>query len=155
MNSDHHNTLNFGDTVQKNGKEYHADILEYDENSGKMTLDLKAAYPVEAGVVSYERSASLENGVITLKDCYKLNEAKTATFSFMTLCEPEEVSEGKFVCCGRTVKYDPHLEYSVEKVSCDTPETDNVPKKWKSESIYRIRLTAPASDNAEFTLTVS
>ena len=155
MNSDYHNTLNFGDTVQQKGKEYHADILAYDEKSGKMTLDLKAAYPEESGVVSYERSASLENGVITLKDSYKLSEAKTATFSFMTISEPEKVSAGKFVCCGRTVNYDPRLEYSAEAVPCDTPETENVPKKWKTEKIYRIRLTAPASDNGEYTLTVS
>ena len=154
MNSDYHNTLNFGDTVQQKGKEYHADIIEYCEKCGKMTLDLSKAYPAEAGVVSYQRSACLENGVITVKDSYKLSEAKASTFSFMTLAEPESVGEGSFVYLGRTVSYDPELEYSIEEVPCDTPETSNVPKKWKVEKIYRIKLTTPVSDSGDYTLTV-
>ena len=154
MNSDYHNTLNFGDTVQQKGKEYQAEIVDYCEECGKMTLDLAKAYPAESGVVSYQKSACLENGVITVKDCYKLNEAKTAAFTFMTLAEPESVGEGSFVYLGRTVSYDPSLEYSIEQVACDTPETDNVPKKWKAEKIFRIKLTTPVKDSGDYTLTI-
>ena len=154
MNSDYHNTLNFGDAVQVKGKEYFAKPISYDEVSGKYTLDLKNAYPEAAGVVSYQRSASLENGVITVKDSYKLNEAKRSAFSFMTIGEPESVGDGEFIYMGRTVSYDPSLEYSIEEVPCDTPETENVPKKWQAEKIYRIKLTTPVSDSGDYTLTV-
>lgn len=154
MNSDYHNTLNFGDAVQVKGKEYFAKPISYDEVSGKYTLDLKNAYPEDAGVVSYQRSASLENGVITVKDSYKLNEAKRSAFSFMTIGEPESVGDGEFIYMGRTVSYDPSLEYSIEEVPCDTPETENVPKKWQAEKIYRIKLTTPVSDSGDYTLTV-
>ena len=154
MNSNYHNTLNFGDTVQVKGKDYHAEIKEYCEESGKLTLDLISAYPEKAGIVSYERSAVLENGVITLTDCYELNEPKPAYFSLMTLCEPESVGNGQFVINGRTVSFDPSLTYSIEEVPCDTPETDNVPKKWKVEKIYRITLAVPTSSTGNYTLTI-
>ncbi len=154
MNSDYHNTLNFGGTVQEKGGKYQAKIVSYDEVSGKMTLDLGAAYPETAGVTSYEKSVCLENGVITVKDTYKLNEAKQSAFTFLTLGEPESVSEGEFVYMGRTVKFDPALTYSFEEVVCDTPETSNVPKKWKAERICRILLTTPVSDNGDYTLTI-
>ena len=153
MNSDYHNTLNFGGKVQKNGKAYHAEILSYDENSGKMTLDLSKAYTEETGVISYEKSACLENGVITVRDTYKLSEAQEAAFSFITLGEPDSVSEGQFTYMGRTVKYDPSLKYSFEEIACDTPETSNVPTKWKTERICRIRLITPVSDSGDYTLT--
>jgi hypothetical protein len=119
-----------------------------------MTLDLINAYPAESGLVSYERSAVLENGVITLSDRFELNEAKPAVFSLMTLCEPESVGDGQFVINGRTVCFDPSLTYSIEEVPCDTPETDNVPKKWKVEKIYRIRLTSAAATKGDYTLTI-
>ena len=154
MNSNYHNTLNFGDTVQSSGKQYHAEVISYDEASGKMTLNLANAYPEAAGVVSYEKSACLENGVITVRDTYKLNEAKQSAFTFLTLGEPESVSEGEFVYMGRTVKFDPALTYSFEEVVCDIPETSNVPKKWKAERICRILLTTPVSDNGDYTLTI-
>lgn len=154
VNSDYHNTLNFGDTVQMVGREYRAKTVSYDENTGKYTLDLTEAYPAEAGVVSYERSSLLENGVITITDSYKLNEAKRSTFTLMTLGEPESVGVGEFVYMGRTVKYDPSLEYSIEVVPCDTTETANVPAKWQVEKIYRIKLTTPVSDHGEYVLTI-
>ena len=154
MNSDYHNTLNFGDTVQQKGKEYHAEIAGYCEKSGKMTLDLVNAYPSEAGVESYQRSACLENGVITVNDTYKLSEAKKSAFSFLTLGNPESVGEGQFVYLGRTVGYDPSLEYSIEEVVCDTPETVNVPKKWGVEKLYLIKLTTPEADKGDYTLTI-
>ena len=154
MNSDYHNTLNFGDTVQQKGKEYHAKTVDYDEGSGKYTLDLTEAYPAESGVVSYQRSAVLENGVITVRDTYELREAKEARFTFLTLDEPESVSEGMFVYRGRTVRFDPSLTYSVETVVCDTPETENVPKKWQSDRICRISLVSAPSMKGDYTLTV-
>ena len=154
MNSDHHNTLNFGDTVQENGKKYQAKVLSYDEENGKMTLDLAEAYPEAAGVESYVRSACLSNGVITVHDIYKLNEAKSSTFSFLLLGEPESVSCGEFVYMGRKISFDPSLTYSFEQIDCNIPETENVPKKWKSERICRIRLTTPVTDNGYYTLTV-
>ena len=154
MNSDYHNTLNFGDTVQQKGKEYHAETVSYDENNGKYTLDLSKAYPEESGVVAYTRSAVLENGVITVNDVYELNEAKEAKLTFMILDEPESVSDGEFVYQGRTVRYDPSLKYSFETVACDTPETAQVPKKWQSERICRVILTAPASAKGNITFTV-
>ena len=154
MNSTYHNTLNFGGTKQQPGRQYHAEIISYDEASGKMALDLSKAYPKEAGVISYTRSACLENGVITLRDTYKLSEAKEAVFSFMVLGEPENVSDGCFVYMGRKVKFDPSLSYSVEQVPCDTTETANLPRSWRSDKIYRILLTAPVSDSGDYTLTV-
>ena len=154
MCSDYHNTLNFGDTTQKPGEEYRAEVKDYDERSGKLTLDLKNAYPKESGVLSYERSASLDCGVITVNDSFTLEESLPVYFCLMTRKMPESVSAGEFVLEGRRVKFDNSLSYSCEAVMCDTPETVDIPKRWKCENIFRIKLSSKPIKTGSFTLTV-
>ncbi len=142
MNSDFHNCATFNDTPQLAGKQYRSDNSVYDESSGKLTLDLKNAYPEKAGIESYHRSAVLENSVITVEDDVCLKEPGKVMFSYILVKEPENVTDTSFEIFGRMVTFDKSLKYSVEALDKTWPETKGLPRNWDTEQLYRVTLTS-------------
>ncbi len=140
MCSDYHNCATISGVTQKNGAEYTSKNEQYDEASGKLTLDLSAAYPKEANIKAYTRSAVLENSTVTIEDIIELSEAGDVAFSYIVNKAPEEVLESSFVLYGRTVSYDPSLEYTIEKLDHTEPETAGFPAAWDTEGLMRISL---------------
>ena len=155
MASDYHNCATINGITQKAGRQYCSSDEQYDENSGKLTMNLKTAYPTECDIEKYTRSAVLENGMITVEDDIALNNDGTASFHFLVNKAPEEVKEGSFTLYGRTVSFDPSLEYSIEELTCDWPEVNGIHKSWETDVMRRITLTtkAPFKSN-KFVLTV-
>jgi hypothetical protein len=56
-----------------------------------MTLNLATAYPAEANIDTYTRSAELANGVITIEDDVVLKDDGKVMFSYLVRVKPEEV----------------------------------------------------------------
>jgi hypothetical protein len=140
MCSDHHDCATFHGVTQKEGARYASRNEVYDEASGKLTMDLSAAYPEEAGLVAYSRSAVLENGKIVIVDDIALQAQGDVMFSYMVTKAPEEVGEGYFVLFGRRVSFDASLVYRIEEVPCTEPEVARIPKLWETDAIRRITL---------------
>lgn len=155
MCSDYHNCVTFNGVTQKSGKAFCSTDTVYDANTGKMTLNLTNAYPAEANLASYTRSAVLENSEITVTDNVSLTAEGSVTFSYITRVMPESVAESSFVIEGRTVSFDPSLEYAVEELDKTEPEVETIPAGWDTEVLYRITLTskAPVKDKT-YVLTV-
>ena len=109
----------------------------YKERSSKF---LTYAYPVESDIDTYTRSAVLENGVITLEDDVKLNNAGEIAFTFLTVKAPENVTENSFTLQGKTVTFDPSLEMTVEELTCDWPEVNTIHVGWETDVMRRIIL---------------
>ena len=144
MCSDHHNTATFNGVTQKKGSEYRSENDVYDPDTGALTLGLTQAYPAEAGIKNYTRSAVLSDGVITVTDDVELVEPGSIAFSFITVKEPECVTESSFVLQGRTVSFDPSLEYSVELLDASEPEVQSIPQRWDTDAIRRVILKSSA-----------
>ena len=155
MSSDYHNCATFNDTPQQAGIQYRSEDSVYDEKSGKLTLNLKNAYPDKAGIESYHRSAVLENSVITVADDVRLKEPGKVMFSYILVKEPENVTETSFEIFGRTVTFDKSLKYEVEALDKTWPETEGLPRNWDTEQLYRVKLTSkvPVKDK-KYILTV-
>ena len=155
MSSDYHNCATFNDTPQLAGGQYKSKDSVYDSQSGKLTLNLKDAYPEKAGIESYHRSAVLENSVITVEDDVSLKEPGKVMFSYILVKEPENVTETSFEIFGRTVTFDKSLKYEVEALDKTWPETEGLPKNWDTEQLYRVKLTSkePVKDK-KYILTV-
>ncbi len=155
MSSDYHNCATFNDMPQFAGKEYCSKDSVYDEKSGKLSLNLKDAYPKEAGIESYHRSAVLENSVITIEDDVKLKESGKVMFSYILIKEPENVTDTTFEIFGRTVTFDKSLKYNVEPLDNTWPETEALPRNWNVEHLYRVTLTSKEPvKSKKYTLTV-
>lgn len=84
MQSFYHNLCNFGQYMQLDGEDYKAtDIIATDRS---ISMELKEAYPKEAGVSSYKREVSIDNEFITIKDTIK--GEIPPTLSIMTMDKP-------------------------------------------------------------------
>lgn len=155
MCSDYHNCATFNGVTQKAGRDFASRGTVYDAETGKMTLDLTAAYPREAKLAAYKRSAVLANSEITVTDEIILAENGNVTFSFITRVIPESVTESSFVIEGRTVSFDSSLAYAIEELSKAEPEVATIPSGWDTEVLYRITLTSgtPIKDKT-YVLTV-
>lgn len=155
MCSDYHNCATFNGVAEKNGPQYCSRNTVYDPQSGKMTLDLKSAYPEEADIESYTRSAELTEGTVKVVDKVALKNNGSVMFSYIVRVKPEQVGEGYFKIEGRTVSYDKDLEYAIEELDKTWPEVSGIPRGWDTEYLYRITLStvAPIKEK-EFVLIV-
>ena len=155
MSSDYHNCATFNGIPQKEGKQYRSANEQYDEESGKLTLDLTYAYPEECDIKRYVRSAVLENGEITIEDDVELDNEGEVMFSFLVNKAPEAVTDTTFTLYGRTVTFDPSLEYKIEELDCTDEEVARLPSTWETDAMRRITLTAKAPvKTKKFVITV-
>lgn len=142
MCSDYHNCATFNGITQKPGSQARSTDTVYDGSTGKMTLNLATAYPSEANIDTYTRSAELVNSVITVVDDVTFKDEGTVKFSYIVRVKPENVAESSFIIEGRTVSFDPSLEYAIEELDKTWPEVASIPSGWDAEVLYRITLTS-------------
>ena len=140
MRSDYHNCITVNGVTQIHGQQFASSDEVYEAESGKLTLNLTGAYPSEAGLADYHRSAVLENGKIVVEDRITLEALGTVDFHYLVIKEPEAVGADHFVLYGRKISFDPSLSYSIEAIDCTEPEVDNIPASWCTDTMYRITL---------------
>lgn len=138
--SDYHNCATFNGIPQKNGEEYRTEDVVYDPKTGKLSISLLKAYPVEAGLAAYRRSAVLTDH-ITITDAVEFKAPGTVMFSFITVQKPEKVTPDSFTIQGRITRFDPSLEYKVEQLDHTIEEAAPIPAFWGVDALYRITLT--------------
>ena len=143
MQSNYHNLPAFGGVAQNPGGRYASSDEVYDPESGAVSMELKGAYPPSAGIVSYRRSAVLENdGEIVITDSFELNEAKDVDFRIMTHVCPEIAEQGVIKLCeGRVMTYDPALECEIEEFEVNDR---GIQSSWKRSTLFRIHFKTNA-----------
>lgn len=128
---------------QAPGQQFSDRRAEFDESSGKLTLDLTTAYPSEAGLTEYIRSACIEDGRAVVCDALTSAQDGTVTFNLLCNCEPVFTGLGQCMVHGKAVHYDPALTVAVDSPDCAESEVRNIPESWDCDRLYRIRMTAP------------
>lgn len=89
MQSAYHNLPTFGGVMQNDGADFAArDVnVAFDEAKARISLDLAAAYPVEAGVRAYQRTVTLDRGTgVEIEDLH--DGDLPAVLSLMTSVQP-------------------------------------------------------------------
>ena len=141
MQSGFHNLPVIDGFEQKAGLEYRSTDEIYDESTGGASMEIGTAYPKEAGIISYRRSAVLEGGTVTVCDSFTLEREASVDIRFMTHREPKLLENGKILLAeGRVLSYDKELEAEIEKF---LPERMS-PTVWDSEYLWKIRLKTTA-----------
>jgi len=126
---------------QKAGMAYCSTDEIYDEATGGVSMEIGNAYPKEAGIVSYRRSAVLEGGTVTVCDSFTLENESTVDIRFMTHREPKHLEDGKILLAeDRVLSFDKELEVEIEKF---IPERMS-PTVWDSEYLWKIHLKTTA-----------
>ena len=142
MRSEYHNLPTINGIDQRPGRVYAAKNAQFDEESGKLTLDLTGAYHSDAAIESYIRSAVIEDGRAIVCDELTSKIDGSVTFNLLCNTNPEIVGEGIFKIHGKQVNYDPSLTLEIDSPDCSWVEAQKIPGSWNCDKLYRIRLTA-------------
>ena len=142
MRSDFHNVATIGGYLQPAGANAYTENHVYDEKAGSLSMELAHAYPTQAGIVSYVRSACLKDGEVILRDTLRMKEPASVEFHFLTTEAPKMLSGHSFSLAGRTVTFDPSLVMRVEDTDGTQPETRNIAPNWDTDILRRITLSS-------------
>ena len=147
MRSEYHNLPTINGVDQKPGRQFASKNAVFEEESGKLTLDLAAAYPADAAIAEYIRSAVIEDGKAVV--CDEIISKKDGNVTFNLLCnvKPENIEKGSFTIHGKKVNFDESLTMDIDSPDCTWVETQTIPTSWECEQLYRIRLSAPLAAN--------
>ncbi|MGN1409346.1 MAG: heparinase II/III family protein [Eubacteriales bacterium] len=150
MRSLYHNLPEINGTEQHAG-DYHAEVVSFDGSS--IALELKDAYPAEAGIRSYIRVAKLTSCGAEITDRIALAAEGEAVFTLMTTEKPEEAGENRFVLpdAGCSAEYDEGLTLTLDSVPLTDPKLH---REWKVDALSRILLSSGKFTEKTFALRV-
>lgn len=138
MQSQYHNLPQINGIDQHDGKQFAAKIMAKGKRS--ITLDIAGAYPKDAHVTSWLRSATLKGSQIVINDKYELDAVNgTTRLMYITPVKPDIDSKGIIKMGSHTLEYPTNLaEASVETISI---HQDPVLHEMWGDNLYRICLT--------------
>lgn len=152
MRSSYHNLPTFGGVEQKDGFQYHAENLVYEEETGKLTLNLEKAYPAESDLISYRRSCVLKDGKITVSDEFALNHPTDVEFHVLLKDMPEIKGNTVLLAGGKTLTFDARLTAVLDPIE----QTDNQLKNaWQRDVLYRVCFRAANVSEGTFDMVIS
>jgi hypothetical protein len=152
MQSAYHNVPLVNGVMQKNGREFAAQKVEYTarDDSASLAMDIGGAYPPEAGVRSWKRTVTLNRQMgVEVRDVYDLRDAREPVrLTLMTCREPDVTSSGFILLPpvrapgtgrGAAIRYEEALfTVRAEPIAITDPQLQG---SW-GERIWRIILTA-------------
>jgi hypothetical protein len=166
MQSAYHNLPTIGDVQQVPGSAYTARDVVYssDDIGAQLTQDIARAYPGEAGVVSWLRTARLHRGSaagpgsISIRDTFTLTAPAPVTLSLMTPCTPDLTVPGVLRLTGDAVSTtDIHfpmetLSGTIERIAI---EDEKLSVSW-GHHLYRVLLRSnEAVTEGDWFITIS
>lgn len=142
-----HNVPVFNGVLQPAGGDYRALLVE--AKPGKIVLDLTGAYPSEAGIESYRRTAMLKNGIFSVQDSVAFSSRKKSSveLNLYSAVEPVKVNDS-IRLAGVNMKIKGLNLDSVDRIPIDDP---NLFRAW-GPRVYRISLTGEFTAPAVWTL---
>ena len=151
MQSGYHNLPSFDGVDEKDGGRFASRDEIFDEAAKSFTAEIAGAYPDEAGVISFIRTAALTGGTVTVTYKIKLTGEKKIDMHLMSAFKPVIECDGIHLAEGRVLTYPTDI-LAVEIEEFD-PVGMNTKSSWGTEKIWSIHLTA-TKEEIEYTLTV-
>lgn len=146
--SDFHSLPTFGGVMQKSGIEFKSTDEKFSAEEKSFTLQLREAYPKEAGLISYIRRAEISNGSVIITDDIELDSEREILFSFSSPTEPKIEGDSFIMNGGARLSCNVKCELSVE-----AHETAYAGCKTWGDTIYRAHFKIK-STSGKFIFTV-
>lgn len=144
MQSDYHNLPKINGVSQKDGKQYHAEVIKNSRHS--ITLDIAKAYPQEADVKSWKRTVTLKGTDIEITEDYELLDYKAPScIMFMTTTMPELSKKGIVSVGTSNIIYNPNMA-SVQ-IEDKSAMLDPLLTELWGNKLYRIIMTVNSTAN--------
>ncbi|MBQ0073702.1 MAG: heparinase II/III family protein [Prevotella sp.] len=137
MQSQYHNLPQINGTDQHNGKQYAAKVINKGKNS--LTLDIANAYPKEAKVKTWQRTAALKGTSIQITEQYELQDIISPTrLILITPLKPEVTQRGIIKIGSHTLQY-PTTKADIKVENKDISKEPVLLHMW-GEQLYRINI---------------
>ena len=149
MKSSYHSIPTVDGVEEKQGISFASSDEICDEANMTVTMDLKNAFPKDAGIESMRRTCTLDGGIARVKDEVRADHEADIQFNYLTIDEPKIIEDGKLAIAeGRTFTYDKSLALVIEKVENTYLPYDDLNFKgtWRRECLWRITLRARAKE---------
>ncbi len=138
--SGYHNVPDIGGAEQLPGEAYRSCDEVYDALTGGVTMQLKHAYPLQAGVISYTRETVLCGGNVRITDDFTLENEREVDIHFITCREPELCENGAVrLAEGAVLRADPRLAVNIETFPVNDKTIEHA---WETPVLWRIHLRA-------------
>ncbi|MCL2773191.1 MAG: heparinase II/III-family protein [Oscillospiraceae bacterium] len=144
MQSCYHNLPTINGYDQLSGRERKSSNVKYDSDGSitHLSMELKHAYPPEAGIESYVREFIFERGKsFTVHDKYSLKQAvKPLIFNILCFDKPN-IMNGGYIKLNENIniELDSDIFSTVyEEIKLTDPQ---LRRNWDTDCLYRIRLT--------------
>nr|MBQ4320416.1 heparinase II/III family protein [Clostridia bacterium] len=145
MRSVYHNVPQIGGIEQKPGGQYRAELIGYGESDGRLTLELKGAYPEECGIKSYIRSTLLDGDTVKITDCFRLDSVKEVSLNCLLLDKPEIEDNKALLPSGHTIEFDRSLKAELEPINTAGTRIGAI---WQRDTLWKLSLKATVINDA-------
>jgi len=153
MRSSYHNLPDINGFEQHQGAQYAAEAVAYDESARSLSMELRGAYPPEAGIESYTRTVRMKDDCVEIKDRLVLHGSGEVVFNILQKDQPGAAGPGKITLGGgHVLRLDSALNADIEKIVLTDAK---LRADFATECLYRLRLKAADVRQAEFVMTVS
>lgn len=137
MQSSYHNLPEINGYMQKNGKEYKAENVIFNEADNSLSMDISKAYDKSAGVHKWTRTGLLDAEKVTISDNFELEQESDIRLNYLVHTRPE-ISQGKMTFeNGITACFDLSLTAQIEEIELDNKLKDS----WQTDKLYRVILS--------------
>ena len=156
--SPYHNLPTVNGVEQGSTGQFKATDVKYSKNGrvSSLSMNLVKAYPTEAGIRSWTRNVKMDKTRgIEVDDNYALASSNSLTQTFMSVSDIDTNKPGTiaFTLPDQSKVY---LDYDTkawslkkEAMQLTTPEDQGLKHSWEGKTIWRILLTAKATDQAK------
>lgn len=136
MRSIYHSTITPGGVEQLPGDVYRSTDEVFDEDNRTVRMQLKEAYPNDAGILDLVREVKLEDGCAIVTDTVAFSEERSLDIHFLSAAEPVQNTDGTLTLAeGITLTYPATLTYRLQAIPMDDP---NLQSNWKRPNLYML-----------------
>ena len=150
MKSSYHSVPLVNGIEESDGADMKSSDEVFDGETKTVSMELKDAFPKEAGILSMKRTCHMGEGFVTVTDSVKCEDVSEICFNYLTVDEPRIIENGRLqIADGRTFEFDPTgLDTVIEKVENTLLPYEDLDIRWKwgRDCLWRIVLKANATE---------
>ncbi len=146
MQSSYHNLPDIAGFAQLAGSMYKAKNVIFDTNNRTVSLELKEAYPKEAGIISFIRKIEVKDEIIIVQDDISLDKQGYIEGHLMLLLEPVIDKDVVYVNDTKieikniqTIEYEKISILNVIGLNTGVPERGEMAKAWDADFLFRVK----------------
>lgn len=148
IGTQYHNVAIIDGMGQGRTRKHSAENYTFEGNF--VSMELAKVYDAK-NLVSYNRKASLDGGIITVCDNVAFEQKGKAQFNFISVFEPESIGNNAFTVGDCTISFSKADDIATDKIVFNDTKLE---KGWEQDGLYRITVTL-TGEKIDLTTTIT